>query len=539
MPPPPPKRARTTESHSEPIAMCRFCLCEGTADDGLISPCGCRGDQRFVHLSCLRRWQRSVLIQQPTHPDLYEEDIRCEVCRVCSQRFVPAPVSREAMYLGFTGSELASLVRPGCLIVTAIEHSEEMSDACLMSERLLTETQLASGSLQPEFETLKHWIGSIMCIVGVDSDGDPLEDGIRAVNLTRPTVLEEEDGESVPLHMLPEFPSLRVYHYSGGPCDPGHATCMGALLATTEEGGELDQLARDSDVHRIGGAHGMVWVAGDVIAVATAVDADRAALHAAQPFPSGASAFFDGADATFAACCDESRRISIFWGYAGWNRSQLHGEFARGAWGCCAAELRDVFPSAAEERAMRSCFPFLGMSEAELDSPLPPHLRAFQRYQPEVAHTARTATRPGTVFYESYPARAGIDEVPASAMARTDGVSPDAFAAYIQIQSAERLVFAAENEMSTVRTLARAAAAAATAAQSDEVRSVAAQLARQQAELRDLVAARRALRDAAADDSAGSARGEGGAAEPPPEGGAAARAEDEAEDAADAAATKT
>ena len=59
--------------------MCRYCF----DDEGpLISPCNCKGGQAFVHLSCLRRWQRMVLVSQPTHPRFYKDDARHHVCNV-------------------------------------------------------------------------------------------------------------------------------------------------------------------------------------------------------------------------------------------------------------------------------------------------------------------------------------------------------------------------------------------------------------------------------------------------------------------------
>ena len=498
--------------------MCRFCLCESSPGDELISPCSCRGDQKYVHLSCLRRWQRAILIEQPTHPDHYEEDIRREVCRVCSQRFDPPPVSREAMYLGFTGIELASLVRPGCLIVASASASEEMADACAASALLLNDIQRASGHLHPEFEILKHWIGSAMCIVSVDSDGDPLEDGIRAVNLTRPMVFEgEELGTVAPLYALETFPAVQVHHFHGGPCEVGHPTCMAALLATSEEGGTLDRLEGELGVHRVGGAHGLVWIVGDIESVAAAVDADRDALDTAQPFPTGASYSLDGtADITsvlFNECRKASRRISIFWGYAGWNRTQLHGEFARGGWGCCGAELLDVFPNAVKERALRTFIE--GAEEAEQ------------------AKLGGQDPAPSSLADQ-----ANALELMLSA-ARVVGEGPGE--AYARIQRSDRLVYAAENEMSTVRTVARAAALAAGAAQSDEVRAVAAQLARQQNELREAVAMRHALRDAAAAAAAAAGDAEDDAEDDTEEdstGSVEEAVEEEAvEDVADAAAT--
>lgn len=44
---------------------CRYCL----VDSGdLVAPCECKGSGQWVHLSCLRQWQKSVLLTQSTHP---------------------------------------------------------------------------------------------------------------------------------------------------------------------------------------------------------------------------------------------------------------------------------------------------------------------------------------------------------------------------------------------------------------------------------------------------------------------------------------
>lgn len=50
---------------------CRICY---EAQGRLIEPCACRGDQRFVHPSCLRRWRCEQQMQTgKAH--------RCRVCR--------------------------------------------------------------------------------------------------------------------------------------------------------------------------------------------------------------------------------------------------------------------------------------------------------------------------------------------------------------------------------------------------------------------------------------------------------------------------
>ncbi len=40
---------------------CRFCFDSSTAQSPLVSPCGCRGSQQWVHVHCLRSWQACVL----------------------------------------------------------------------------------------------------------------------------------------------------------------------------------------------------------------------------------------------------------------------------------------------------------------------------------------------------------------------------------------------------------------------------------------------------------------------------------------------
>ena len=69
--------------HSDEDEMCRYCF-EGSEAGELISPCRCTGGQKYVHLACLRRWQRMVLVSQPTHPDMQRDDVRHHKCNVCT-----------------------------------------------------------------------------------------------------------------------------------------------------------------------------------------------------------------------------------------------------------------------------------------------------------------------------------------------------------------------------------------------------------------------------------------------------------------------
>ena len=44
--------------------VCRFCFNGGD----LVAPCACKGSTKYVHVSCLEQWQKSVLLTQSTHP---------------------------------------------------------------------------------------------------------------------------------------------------------------------------------------------------------------------------------------------------------------------------------------------------------------------------------------------------------------------------------------------------------------------------------------------------------------------------------------
>eukprot|EP00964_Phaeocystis_antarctica_P096157 scaffold62516_cov58-Phaeocystis_antarctica.AAC.4 len=74
--------AAAAPDDEEDEVLCRYCF-EGPEAGELLSPCKCKGGQKWVHLSCLRRWQRMVLVSQPTHPAFYERDPRHHECNVC------------------------------------------------------------------------------------------------------------------------------------------------------------------------------------------------------------------------------------------------------------------------------------------------------------------------------------------------------------------------------------------------------------------------------------------------------------------------
>lgn len=140
--------------------MCRFCF-EGPDAGELISPCRCAGGQKYVHLSCLRWWQRTVLIAQPLHPDLADVDTRQRICNVCKAEFTCAPPTRAELLSSFTGPELAALIDEDCVVASAESFSDEVQQHLAhFSERL-------RDSL-----VCRHWIRGVFLIVKVKEDRD-------------------------------------------------------------------------------------------------------------------------------------------------------------------------------------------------------------------------------------------------------------------------------------------------------------------------------------------------------------------------------
>ena len=105
--------------------ICRYCF-EGREEGELISPCKCQGGQKYVHLKCLRRWQRMVLVSQPTHPAMQRDDIRHHKCNVCTSAFTCAPPTRHELMQSFTGPEIAALIDDGCIIASGHHFSDEL-----------------------------------------------------------------------------------------------------------------------------------------------------------------------------------------------------------------------------------------------------------------------------------------------------------------------------------------------------------------------------------------------------------------------------
>lgn len=154
--------------------LCRYCFDDEEYGE-LLSPCDCSGGQKWVHLSCLRRWQRMVLVTQPTHPRFWQDDVRHHQCNVCKAEFTCAPPSRHELMESFTGPELAALIEPGCVIGAHKVFSAELA------------SQLESIPPMARFSCgYEHWIGGCYLITSVVAD-----DGEVSIPVEDPGQLDE------------------------------------------------------------------------------------------------------------------------------------------------------------------------------------------------------------------------------------------------------------------------------------------------------------------------------------------------------------
>jgi hypothetical protein len=86
------KRNQTTQKKNPPSSSddekrderrCRFCLYGVQTDDDdpsikeeLIAPCDCSGSSKWIHRSCLRKWQHRVQVDGGNHPAQTEREVR-------------------------------------------------------------------------------------------------------------------------------------------------------------------------------------------------------------------------------------------------------------------------------------------------------------------------------------------------------------------------------------------------------------------------------------------------------------------------------
>lgn len=315
------------------LPQCRFCLEEGTIEE-FITPCKCEGTSRFVHESCLRRWQTEALC--------YEHSLVCQVCRSC---FTVKPVeklcrgrsrsSEDTMAALFDNvrtnprydrevihrlprsmrSRLRPLLDSGCLVLQTPQRARDEAAARRGRHQdrdnvmVFFEAVLASR--------MAHWHKGIYLLAAKwTHQGTDGSDALVGVNLAGARAdVRRSDLEPLQVQM----PDHVFQCFMGGPVGPDK------LLALVPFEGELQQpLTRL--VHLVGAAGGQRALFGELRDVAQVLSQE------ANLGPMGGA---------------------IFQGHAVWSSDQLMSEVARGSWGLARAhdeDLRLPFPGDPEVR---------------------------------------------------------------------------------------------------------------------------------------------------------------------------------------------
>ena len=267
-------------------AVCRFCFEAG--EGKLIAPCACSGSQEWVHIPCLRKWQKATMRAGHGHE---------AICSVCQTPYALKP------------PELPnSPVRSGMLLVAAPELGGTFKRAVI----LLCEVDGRGAH------------GVII--------NSPCESGIVPSEIA-------EAAKAV-------APNMALHYRRGGPVCGGrlgvvsYAVVHNARTAPSvrstpvvrpSTSSSASGAASSSAVHVVTDESGSpgAWSAMEVARMMTTLaqqagHAERSAESSTAPPPAVALAFM---------------------GYCKWGRGQLQGEIARGSWALCEARCEDIVSS--------------------------------------------------------------------------------------------------------------------------------------------------------------------------------------------------
>lgn len=91
------------------------------SDKQLIHPCSGKGTNQSVHLECLKKWQKTAILSQSTHPK-YQTNIET-ICNVCQQPFNFTTINRVELMIQYTGEEIVTMIDIGYFIVSSRQSS--------------------------------------------------------------------------------------------------------------------------------------------------------------------------------------------------------------------------------------------------------------------------------------------------------------------------------------------------------------------------------------------------------------------------------
>jgi erythromycin esterase-like protein/ubiquitin-protein ligase/putative AlgH/UPF0301 family transcriptional regulator len=266
--------------------ICRYCRESGGS---LVSPCECKGANKFVHLECLGKWQYQAILNQSTHPK-YQSGLE-NTCNICQTEFNIKKFSRESLMVTFTGNEMANMIQVGCLLVATEKSSNH--NLRLMSQ-YMDDPKLC--------DNLAHWTKSVFLITSIFRQGG--KECIIGVNLTREYAKEKLPRKIKERIRVTELDQGR--HLIGGPVEP-----FSPLLLVEVDSGCLNENLKSLDY-------------------VVSFHSEGFSLWCTQP---------DNIDSF--RMTKDIKQVRICWGFAAWDRVQLLGEIARGGWGLalCTPEL--------------------------------------------------------------------------------------------------------------------------------------------------------------------------------------------------------
>jgi len=301
---------------------CRYCL----ADSGeLIMPCQCKGSNAYVHLGCLRQWQKSVILTQSTHPR-YQNNIN-EVCNVCEQPFKEEykPQSRHQSILEYTGNEIPTLVVSGNMIVSTRVESEADDDRikllrihpAVLSQQNHFMKCVYLIALASRYNPKERGGGSVLAVNLVRQIAEPLKSAVQRLPGIR------ETPRFSPLKSWKEFylPLLKqlscilgsIEHYLGGPVRPSKAFVI--VEVPSEFAKNMRRLRIKKNLYF-----------GALEVIAKLLKQEFGVVN-------GKLCGSVTTEEFVKVVGTQGFSMKVFWGYGAWNVTQLLGEIARRSMG--------------------------------------------------------------------------------------------------------------------------------------------------------------------------------------------------------------
>ena len=300
------------EKNGSEIKSCRYCFEKG---DNLIAPCACKGGNKWVHLKCLSKWQYTSILSQSTHPN-YQTRIE-QKCNVCLTEFNIKEFTRDRLMLEFTGDEIANMINAGYYIVSGEKSSKH--------NREILEKYRENRELT---DNITHWTNAVFLITSIikADSSNRMNDGVHGVSITRKVILENHTRLFLIWQNFANYynniSNLTINHFIGGPCEPNTPFGLIRIKKNSISINELNRVRVSIVDNLTEKEENIQFIFGTANIIFEIVR---------QAYP-------------VLILTDNKVHINIFWGLAGWGRTQLLGEIARGGWGLMRARHEEILP---------------------------------------------------------------------------------------------------------------------------------------------------------------------------------------------------